>query len=96
MNDIELAIQAVIKAYEVVGDSGGELHIVLDDMNTEDEDIMYCKEGIDKLARVQAITDVEEKVYMHCIDELIKLRQEVREGVIERAFNTYCEEGERG
>jgi len=89
MNSIAKATQATTMVFEMVGASGGELHIVLDDWNVEDENIVYCKQEIDRLAESKAITDSDQKIYMDCIDCLMGLSEEERISVVSKAFDIH-------
>lgn len=89
MNSIVKATQATTMVFEMVGASGGELHIVLDDWNVEDDNIMYCKREIDRLVESKAITDSDQKIYMDCIDCLMGLSEEERISAVSKAFDVY-------
>ena len=76
------AILLCKEVYEKNNGSGGELHIVLDDGNTEDRHLIWC---------LQNLSESENKeLYEKCIVELIKLNTvRRRDNAIYEAWKLY-------
>ena len=77
---IEL-IKQIYKKYPSVG----ALHIVLDDDNTDDEDILWCLQNSipnEKICKKQ-----DREMFERCAINLIKINENRRKGTIKNALN---------
>ena len=86
---INRAINATKLVFDTVGLSGGELHIVLDDLNVKYGDIMWCKKEIDTLFKEHNMLPSVHNVYIACIFSLIHLTEEERIWSISVAADMY-------
>ena len=74
-------IKQIYKKYS----TGGALHIVLDDYNTDDEDILWCLQNSipdEKICRKQ-----DREMFEQCAINLIKINESRRMGIIKNALN---------
>jgi len=81
MTLIEKEVVGLIREIYKTYPSGGALHIVLDDGNTEDEHIQWCIDN--------ALDDVEGKdqwMFKRCADLLLTMEECKRDKVVEVAF----------
>jgi hypothetical protein len=78
-NETILLIREIYKNHK----SGGALHIVLDDGNTESHHIRWCLENsIPKIEKIK-----ERELFEKCANNLLKMGEKKRGKCITQAFN---------
>lgn len=82
-DDTILLIKEIYKKHE----TGGALHIVLDDGNTERYFIQWCIDN-----SIEEIKDLKEKLlFERCANNLLKMTENQRNKCIAKAFNIISE-----
>ena len=80
---IEDTIQIIKEIYKKYS-TGGALHIVLDDDNIEDEDILWCLQN--SIPDEEFCEKQDRKMFEQCAINLIKINENRRKNVIQKAF----------
>lgn len=84
---IKQRIRELIKIiYTKYNCAGGHLHIVLDDCNIEDDNIVWCLEN--SISKI--INKEEKKIYTECAELLLKLSYSSRKRLLSN-YNFYYE-----
>ena len=66
--------------------TGGALHIVLDDYNTDDEDILWCLQN--SIIDEEFCKKEDRKIFEQCAINLIKINENRRKHIIQKALKT--------
>ena len=74
-------IKQIYKKYS----TGGALHIVLDDYNTDDEDILWCLQN--SIPDEESCKKQDREMFERCAINLIKINENRRKGTIKNALN---------
>lgn len=77
----------LIKYIYVKYPTGGDLHVVLDDLNVEDSNLLFCLDAV--LNDPELINSSDQKLFVHCIGYLLILDEEERMHVIKEATIDY-------
>lgn len=75
-------IKQIYKKYS----TGGALHIVLDDYNTDDEDILWCLQN--SIPDEEFCEKQDREIFERCAINLIKINEHRRKGIIKNALNS--------
>ena len=74
-------IKQIYKKYS----TGGALHIVLDDYNTDDEDILWCLQN--SIPDEEICKKQDREMFERCAINLLKINENRRKGIIKNALN---------
>lgn len=80
---IEETIEIIKQIYKKYS-TGGALHIVLDDGNTDDRDILWCLQN--SIVNKEFCDKEDRQMFEQCAINLIKINEIRRKNVIKKAF----------
>lgn len=81
---IEDTIKIIKEIYKKYS-TGGALHIVLDDYNTDDEDILWCLQN--SIPDEEICKKQDKEMFERCAINLIKINESRRKVIIKNALN---------
>lgn len=81
---IEETIETIKQIYKKYS-TGGALHIVLDDDNTDDEDILWCLQN--SIPNEEFCKKQDREMFERCAINLIKINENRRKYIIQKALN---------
>lgn len=87
---IKIALNDGLKQIYKRYPDGGLCHIVLDDLNVSDEDILFCLDRVLKSDELK--TGPDRALFTHCLGLLMLLTEAEREITIQSAYATYHED----